>query len=195
MNLKKNITFILIVLGLNFSFSQEKKSPLWVGPLKNKQVSGINFTPLVYDLNYQAKVNGLNIELVGIPLFLFMLPQDPVLEHDSLFASNDFDVNGVTISPLGLIQEGTVNGISITPWFSYIESVNGVHLSIFNSFIMKQNGLNVSLTGSSIRQMNGVQIGLFNRCKELRGIQIGLWNVNQKRKLPLINWSFNATTP
>jgi hypothetical protein len=23
---------------------------------------------------------------------------------------------------------------------------------------------------------------------ELNGLQIGLWNVNEKRKLPLINW-------
>lgn len=26
---------------------------------------------------------------------------------------------------------------------------------------------------------------------EIPGIQLGLWNVNQKQKLPIINWNFN----
>jgi hypothetical protein len=41
--------------------------------------------------------------------------------------------------------------------------------------------------------MSGLQIGIVNKSKNLRGIQIGIWNVNQKRKLPLLNWNFKQT--
>ena len=42
--------------------------------------------------------------------------------------------------------------------------------------------------------MRGLQIGVVNKSKNLRGIQIGIWNVNQKRRLPLINWNFKRST-
>jgi hypothetical protein len=49
------------------------------------------------------------------------------------------------------------------------------------------NGVELGLQNQAHR-MNGLQLGLFNRCVELNGLQIGLWNVNEKRRLPFVNW-------
>jgi hypothetical protein len=38
----------------------------------------------------------------------------------------------------------------------------------------------------------GLQIGLYNTSENLFGLQIGIWIVNQKRKLPFINWNFES---
>ncbi len=40
--------------------------------------------------------------------------------------------------------------------------------------------------------MKGLQIGVVNKAKRLRGIQLGIWNINERRKLPLINWNFRT---
>ncbi len=40
-------------------------------------------------------------------------------------------------------------------------------------------------------KLKGLQIGVFNGCTDGRGIQIGLWNTNDRRSLPIINWTWN----
>lgn len=41
-----------------------------------------------------------------------------------------------------------------------------------------------------MKEFKGLQIGIRNKSDNMKGIQIGLWNVNGKRKLPIINWNF-----
>jgi hypothetical protein len=67
--------------------------------------------------------------------------------------------------------------------------MNGLQVGFSNNGY-KTKGLQIGILGNNADKMNGVQISIFNKSKKLKGIQIGLWNVNQKRKFPLINWSF-----
>jgi hypothetical protein len=53
------------------------------------------------------------------------------------------------------------------------------------------NGVQLGGLANFSKKMDGLQIALFNKSENFRGLQIGLWNVNQKRKLPFINWNFS----
>lgn len=110
--------------------------------------------------------------------------------------------NGLTAGFIGQIHF-QVNGMSTSLFMNFTQRHNGVMTSLFNDayymnglqvgFInngYKTKGLQMGILGNIADEMNGVQISLINKSEKLKGIQIGLWNVNQKRKLPLINWNF-----
>ena len=59
--------------------------------------------------------------------------------------------------------------------------------SIFTEIV---NGLQFSFILNDSYLTRGVQVGLINRSQSLTGVQFGLWNINQKRKFPIINWNF-----
>ena len=118
------------------------------------------------------------------------------------FIHNEFNVNGLTVAPLGLLHKGIVNGVAVTSWFSIIDQVNGCNLTLIGSITLKQRGVSFAGYYNSVYDMkgvqisalntaksvNGIQLGLYNKTTKLQGLQIGLWNVNEKRKLPIINW-------
>lgn len=194
-----SVSFLFFAIGL---FAQQKNRPIiWFGPSDNVKVHGLNIAPILFKMPKNVKVNGINVEGVGIPLFLFMIPEDPADRYDTVKISNEFCVNGLSVSPAGLMHAGTVNGIAITPLYLFVEQVNGFDMALFFAISYKQNGLAVSVNNSTIelngvqigffnkaRRAKGVQIGVINRTVKLKGLQIGLWNVNEKRKLPIINW-------
>lgn len=114
--------------------------------------------------------------------------------------------NGLTAGLIGQIHF-QVNGISTSLYMNFTQKQNGVMTALFNdAYIMnglqvgfynsgyKTKGLQVGILGNNADEMKGFQIGLFNKSNKIKGIQIGLWNVNQKRKLPLINWNFKQGT-
>lgn len=100
------------------------------------------------------------------------------------------------------------NGLALAGLSNYIEKGNGVFLAAGGNDIYRGNGLMVSsVWGNGAKYFNGIQIsgenhiagkgcglqiGVFNKAKNYRGIQIGLWNVNDKRKLPIVNWQFKG---
>jgi len=110
--------------------------------------------------------------------------------------------NGLTAGFIGQINF-QVNGISTSLFMNFSQKHNGIMTALFNdAYYMnglqvgfsnngyKMKGLQIGILGNHTQEMKGVQIGLINKSKKLKGLQIGLWNVNQKRKLPLINWNF-----
>jgi hypothetical protein len=132
-----------------------------------------------------AKINGLNISASGNAL--------------------NAKINGISIGYVGQIQY-KVNGFSATSFTNFVQEHNGVMAAIFINHSYKMNGVQIGIfngvnIGNGIQiggrinvaeKFSGVQIALHNVAKNLKGIQIGLWNVNQKRKLPLINWNFKS---
>lgn len=125
-------------------------------------------------------------------------------------------VNGVVVSGFGVdcdcVANGLsigffaqrnrkVNGVSAVGVMNYLELNNGIQVSGLGTVAYKSNGLQVSISNqsnitngfqiggyNSARQMRGIQIGFVNRSEKLKGLQIGLWNMNGRRKLPLINF-------
>lgn len=114
--------------------------------------------------------------------------------------------NGLTAGFIGQIHF-QVNGISTSFLMNFTQKHNGVMIAALNgTYYMnglqvgfsnngyKTNGLQIGFLDNNADEMKGVQIGLFNKSKKINGLQIGIWNVNQKRKLPLINWNFKRNT-
>jgi hypothetical protein len=139
----------------------------------------------IMEVKFTEKINGLNISGSGT-------------------VCEDCIVNGLTVGAIGQYLYAS-NGISISIVGTIVEKQNGLQLSMFND-VHKGTGLQVGIGNSAIDykgiqigvlsndvlKSRGIQIGLFNKSKNLKGLQFGLWNVNQKRKMPLINWNFKA---
>lgn len=114
--------------------------------------------------------------------------------------------NGLTAGYIGQIHF-QVNGISTSLFMNFTQKHNGVMAAFFNDayymnglqvgFInngYKTKGLQIGMFVNNTGEMKGLQIGLYSKSKKLKGLQIGLWNVNQKRKFPIINWNFKRET-
>ncbi len=143
-----------------------------------------NLIPLK-DVVFAEKINGLNLSGSGT-------------------IGDDCIVNGVTLGTIGQYLYAT-NGASISILCNVTEKQNGLQLSMFND-VHKGNGLQIGVSNdavsykglqlavitNSVNKSRGLQVALFNKSKDLKGVQLGLWNVNQKRKLPLINWNFKG---
>lgn len=198
------ITIILLLLSIN-AFGQERIRPIiWFGPMDNVKVYGLNFSPIVYKLAKKSTINGINIEGIGIPFLLGIMPFDPNDRIDSIIPIRGFNVNGLSISPFGLIHHGRLNGLAITPWMSWMDEANGLSFNIFVTTVTRFNGVMISVLSNSTVEMNGIQIGvhnkskrvsgiqigLINKTKKLKGFQLGLWNSNSRRKFPIFNWNF-----
>lgn len=108
---------------------------------------------------------------------------------DSTMATPKAQHNGLLLSGLGTFTD-VINGVSFSPWMSLNGRVNGLSLNVLVSNVFVLNGVAVGLYNETM-QTHGVQIGLINRTHQLKGLQFGLWNVNDKRKLPLVNWSLH----
>jgi hypothetical protein len=127
-------------------------------------------------------------------------------------------INGINLSPLGHGCDCSINGIHIYGPGSIVTRSNGIAAGLYANFSNRHNGLQAALvwnhtynftgvqlaflsnenvnqtTGLQVsaynrtKQLRGVQIGIVNKTGKINGLQIGLLNINEKRKLPFINW-------
>lgn len=97
--------------------------------------------------------------------------------------------NGISASGLiNIVERG--NGIFIAPGSNQLFKGNGLMASlVWGNFAYEFHGLQISGENHISKKGAGIQVGLFNKSNNFKGFQLGLWNVNEKRKLPLINWS------
>lgn len=134
----------------------------------------------VFARGISQKVNGINLSATG--------------------TAGSCYVNGISAGAVGqiLLQ---VNGVAVSGLMNLIQKQNGLMLAFFNdAYVMNGSqmgcsnratelcGLQMAIINNYAEKGRGVQIGLINRCAELHGFQIGLWNVNQRRRMPLVNW-------
>lgn len=202
LKLKSSLLLFLLFFSLASSAQDSiiaKRShrlPVWSFHTNNKTIDGISIG-LASVPNRQRNVmtNGIKIELLGVGFFTTMVPQSPIATNDTTYL--DFmngtlseTVNGIALSVFGTAADEKVNGITLGFWGEYLTQINGVGAVCFGNFVQKVNGVQVAFLMNDSYDLHGLQIGLLNRTQRLKGFQIGLWNVNSKRKLPLMNWSF-----
>jgi hypothetical protein len=184
----------------------KKKYIVYFSPSKATHVNGLMFNfwfkdSYDKDTKYPL-INGAEIDLnLGGVLALSM-----VVAH-SLFDTVAFEplktkeleefinepykrINGFHVGICNM-DNVNINGLSLNGSFSFKARVNGLAFSTIINANYQVNGISLSVLKNSDFACNGIQIGLFNTCRKLRGFQFGLWNKNQKRSLPLINWSFS----
>jgi hypothetical protein len=161
--------------------SLRKVRPLfWIGPLQNKAVYGICFTPLGFREHYTAVVNGLNLEVLGIGTG-FTIPPGPAValsEVDRFFPSMDtipevynFQVNGISLGS-GFVQKGVLNGICVGG--GLIGKLNGISVGVVN-VMYRANGLVIGALGNVVAEIRGLEIAFFNGVRfRMRGVQLAL---------------------
>jgi len=166
--------------------SLRKVRPLfWIGPLQNEAVYGICFTPLGFREHYNAVVNGLNLEVLGIGTAATTIGSGFALSAmDRSFNSMDtipevynFQVNGISLGS-GFVQKGVFNGICVGG--GLIGKLNGISVGVIHC-MYRANGLVIGGVGNAIAEMLGLGIALFNVVGfRMRGVQVALF-VNDVR--------------
>lgn len=211
------LVILFFVMTICTYSQNNNRFPLWTFHEKNVNIHGISIGLLSTAASERStNTNGIRLELIGLGLLAPMIPDDPTFEEQHWER-----INGLNISVLGTVGNCSINGLSIGAAGQISARINGITLSMMINLIHKQNGLmiaghNISNTMNGLQlglanscvktngvqiafplneseKMRGVQIGVVNKSKKTKGIQIGIWNVNEKRRLPLINWNFKST--
>jgi hypothetical protein len=195
---------IVSILFFTDAFGQSKvRFPFWTFNTKDTNVFGIAAGYTTTRRIENVQTNGLRFELLGIGIFLPLIPDVPISKNDSMhieFKKQSYaeKINGINLSPIGAGCNCKVNGLNIYGPGSITKQVNGISAGLFMNVTEVQNGLQASayfnwtykLTGvqfAFIRNTNfgtfkGIQISAMNETTELRGIQIGLYNKTKNIK-------------
>lgn len=213
--LKQLLLLLLVVVASIPSFGQKVQTqhrlPIWSHHQKNQRIHGVSiglWSGFKEPMN--TNTNGIKLELIGAGIVLPLAPRSPIDTNENAYIARISEplserINGLNLSASGSLCDCQTNGISLGMIGQYNRTVNGISASMIMNFsqnhngIMaggyisdayKMNGIQLSLFVNHSKVTRGIQIALFNKSENLKGIQIGLWNVNQKRKMPIINWSF-----
>jgi hypothetical protein len=207
------LTLFLIIM-LTSSFGQSKiRLPIWTFNTINTNVYGLAVGYTTTERIDNVKTTGLRLELVGLGMFLPLIPEAPIAKSDSLhkLALNGpytETINGINLSPIGTGCDCKVNGLNIYGAGSITGQVNGISTGFFMNITERQSGVQASiyfnityelngLQASFIKNVNsgrvrGIQIAAENETRELKGLQIGLYNKTTKIKgLQIGLWNVN----
>lgn len=216
--MKNTILLCFLLFSVNLigqNFNEKNRYLLWTFHTQNTTIHGISLgaIPQFNDKQRFVKTNGIRLEVPGIGFLAFIANASLIPKQDA-----DEKVNGINLSSgtigniayngvsLGLVvQTATkLNGIAVAGMWNAIRKSNGIQATILLNESEVSNGIQIALSnytevmrGLQIGgynyagdKMRGLQIGLVNSSADTRGIQIGLWNINEKRKFPIINWNF-----
>ncbi|MDF2934194.1 MAG: hypothetical protein K0R36_3525 [Chryseobacterium sp.] len=217
--MKTKLSIIALFISLMF-FGQDSlkmmSSPLTINPQKTiRNTNGFNVG--ILDDYQKQRINGINFQINPLSLLYPLIPQAISVPTEK---KSTVTVNGLHLSTGGMMDGKKLNGVGISMYhhsrttnglsvnfFNNTSGIlNGVHISGFANSSEKGIGLNMAFLGNNSndfkgmqvsmfnesKKMRGVQIGIVNKTKNLRGLQFGLWNVNGKRKFPIINWNFKS---
>ncbi|WP_341839032.1 hypothetical protein [Chitinophaga caseinilytica] len=206
----RSLLLSLFILSFLPSQAQHKKLrlPLWTFHQSNVNIYGVGlgWFPIYETVN--TTTNGLRLEVPGPGLFIAFIPHAPwdtayasatPIPADSLpekvnginlsaLGSMTYQVNGISLGLIGQVNT-RANGLSFSA-INVVEKHNGLLLGIV-SITKNMSGIQLSLNAVS-EQVRGIQIGFMTSSKNTRGLQFGLWNVNEKRKMPIVNWNFRS---
>jgi hypothetical protein len=153
--------------------------------------SNNNGLTITDQINRFQNSNGLHIEIIGrgfstitTPRSTFIIPDTLDLNYlnDTLDSLTTSQINGVSLSLLGLLSNSNLNGLTINGFGFYIPRLKGVGISLFEAQSLKAEGLVVSAGWTRVGLMKGVEIGGFNGCWILNGFQVGATNYCNKGK-------------
>lgn len=194
--MKALLTNVLLLLSV-ICFGQKKKTylPVWTFHQDSINIYGLSVG--LWDFAERTKhttSNGVRIALIGEGILVAFAPSDPIPDNDSSYRSFKEEpaterINGINISATGSSGVYEINGISLGVIGHFTKRVNGISASVLN-YANQHNGIQVGVFINECYKMRGLQIGVLNKSRKTKGLQLGLWNINEKRKLPLINWNF-----
>lgn len=172
---------------------------IWFTPSRSSEITGLNIGLQSANFNpHSLTIRGVNLNADMFTMFLVMgamftlgrgntlINMPDTLEDDNI----DTKMYGLSISAGGLYGDDIIKGVSINGGICTANRADGLIITGTQNFLFEFRGVAISAIRNLSTYGRGLQIGLLNICKHFKGVQIGLWNVNSKRKLPFINWSF-----
>lgn len=208
----RTILFSLLLLAFVPAKAQQQKVrfPLWTFHQHNVRIYGVSVGAFNANESSNTTTNGLRLEAPGIGFLLSFMPATPWDTANGftpeVFPANKtpekisginlsatggicYRVNGISIA--GLTQVNwRINGISVSCMVNATETMNGIQYGTVN-ICESVRGIQIGM-GVRTDQLRGIQIGFINSSRNTRGLQFGLWNINEKRKLPILNWNFRS---
>lgn len=207
------LTLVLILVITNACAQRKVRLPLWTFNTHDTKIFGVAVGYTTTGRIENVNTNGIRLELVGLGIFLPLIPEAPIAKDDSTHNLKIKEpyaerINGLNISPIGSGCDCKVNGLNIYGPGSITRQVNGISAGFFLNVTEVQNGIQASvyfnftynMTGiqaSSFGNVNygtvrGLQISAQNTTDQLKGLQIGLFNKTQKIKgLQIGLWNVN----
>lgn len=197
---------LLLLVSLSASAQRKHYFPIWTFQQDSIVVNGLSVGLASLEGPFKTTSNGIKLE-IGLGFFVPLIPKTPIADSPDVYNKlisdpNSEHINGLYLSGTGAVCEcktngavlgfvghitRQVNGLSACLFFNFAQKHNGVQLAIFSSDAFVSSGLQVSIFNEA-HILKGVQLGVINHTIESKGLQIGVWNVNEKRKLPIINW-------
>lgn len=175
-----------------------RKNIAWVLPTRANVINGLALglhTGQIY--GRQLTINGLNINADVPAVFVSMMSSVMMLMKIPLASISDSadtdwhitNINGLSVSMGGLMRCRNINGLSLNGGMCAGMKARGLFVSGGYNVFTDFKGISIAGLRNIAAKGRGIQIGLLNTCKHFKGLQIGLWNVNDKRKLPFLNWA------
>lgn len=211
--MKKTSLLILALILASCLFSQSESLEFdkrakdryiaWFIPSASKNIYGLALgivgSEAVCNRPYTKYSHGINLQIIGQGIFqTFVITK---IKFKDLYPQEESDTldlqeeeakraihNGILISPFGTFTD-QVNGVSLSSWMSMGTKINGISFNLLWNYYEQVNGITIGFVNHTA-VTKGLQIGLVNKTIKLKGFQIGLWNKNEKRALPILNWSF-----
>ncbi len=204
--------FILLGFALIFSGCATKmrtRGPVWYVPAEDTRVIGVGVNVFTVPTVTNSFVNGVRIEVIGPGIVLPLAPDtaSPCWETREEYLANvsapGENVYGLELSGTGTLMEGRIVGISLG-WIGSIKNkVTGLVGTLGVNTARDVTGIQVGGHNTTYRtagaqigfsnrasELYGLQLGVFNGCHDGHGIQIGLLNANERRWMPIINWTW-----
>ncbi|WP_417608679.1 LA_2272 family surface repeat-containing protein [Owenweeksia hongkongensis] len=156
-----------------------------------KNYSKNNGLTITGAINKYQNSNGFHLEIIGRGFATMTTPRSTFIIPDTFDLSNLNDtldswitsrVNGLSVSPFGLLSNSNFKGLSINGFGFYIPRLSGMGISIFEAQSIKAQGLIVSAGWTRVGLMQGVEIAGFNGCWILNGLQLGVTNSCKRGK-------------
>jgi hypothetical protein len=176
-----------------------KKNGGWFLPSNVDTINGLSIGLLSATFTGRSlTIRGVNVNVDLLSAFatlygLFEIPLDNrVIDLPDSDQENDrrYHLSGVSLSAGGLIPGWRVKGVCLNGGICIISAASGLLVTGTQNQTGEFNGVEISgLRNKSIKG-RGMQVAIINVCRDFKGVQLGLWNVNSKRRLPLINWNF-----
>ncbi|WP_298777728.1 hypothetical protein [uncultured Polaribacter sp.] len=217
--MKKNVILILFFISIKIfsqNFNEKKRYIVGTFHTQNTTINGISFGafPEFNNKKRFVRTNGIRLEIPGLGIGAIIVNGivDTNEETDEiinglnissgtignvsyngltfgLFIQSGTEINGVAIAGIYNAME-RLNGIQIGGFLNKSSYNNGIQIAIVNNISEYMKGIQIGIQNNVSQNMIGIQIGIFNKSNNTKGIQLGLWNINEKRKLPIINWNF-----
>jgi len=189
---------ILFSIFLLSAFSQKRKTyfPVWTIHQKNINIYGLSAGLWNFSNEDRNTVsNGIRIALIGEGIIAPFAPTGPSMIEDSMFQKINKEtfsekINGINLAGTGNLGDYIINGISLGFVGQLNAKVNGISAALMVNYAGVHNGIQLAVFFNDTYKMRGIQVGMCNKSKHTKGLQIGFWNINERRKLPILNWNF-----